>query len=220
MFTGIIEGLGVIRDTRQVDGGIRIRIDAGFDLEDTRIGDSIAVNGVCLTATAVTKTQFDADASPETLAKTSLGNLKTGTRVNLERALRFTDRLGGHLVTGHIDGTGIIRDKKKAGNAEIFTVDINPDLSAYMVSKGSVAVDGISLTINRCGRDFFDVSIIPHTAGMTTLRFRRVGDIVNIETDIIGKYVNHFLTIGRADDGKRPEGGAITRETLLKAGFD
>ncbi len=220
MFTGIIEGLGVIRSTRQVSGGMRISIDTGFDLGDTRIGDSIAVNGVCLTATSVSEKHFDADASPETMTKTTLGDLKIGTRVNLERALRFTDRLGGHLVTGHIDGTGIIRDKQKAGNALIFTFGVNADLSAYMVSKGSVAIDGISLTINRCGRDFFEVSIIPHTAGMTTLGFRRAGDVVNIETDIIGKYVNHFLTIGRTGNDNPSDGGAITRESLLKAGFD
>ena len=220
MFTGIIEGLGVIRDTRQVSGGRRIAIDTGFDLGDTRVGDSIAVNGVCLTATLVRTNRFEADASPETLSRSTLGELRTGERVNLERALRFTDRLGGHLVTGHIDGTGIMRDKKKIGNAEIITVDVNADLSAYMVPKGSVALDGISLTINRCGRDFFEVSIIPHTAGMTTLGFRHPGDIVNIETDIIGKYVNHFLTMGRTGYDGGTGRGTITRESLLKAGFE
>ena len=220
MFTGIIEGLGTIRNTRQVNGGQRISIDTGFDLGDTRVGDSIAVNGVCLTATQVAQNRFEADASPETLARSTLGALKIGERVNLERALRFTDRLGGHLVTGHIDGTGIIRDKKTVGNAEIVIVGVNAELSAYMVPKGSVALDGISLTINRCGRDFFEVSIIPHTAGMTTVGFRRPGEIMNIETDIIGKYVNHFLTIGRTGDDSGNGRGTITRESLLKAGFD
>ena len=219
MFTGIIEGLGVIRDTRQVSGGRRIVIDTGFDLGDTRVGDSIAVNGVCLTATQVTANRFEADASPETLTRSTLAELKAGGRVNLERALRFTDRLGGHLVTGHIDGTGVIRDKKNVGNAEVITVGVNADLSAYMVPKGSVALDGISLTINRCGRDFFEVSIIPHTAGMTTIGIRRPGDIVNIETDIIGKYVNHFLSIGRTGDDGGTGRGTITRESLMKAGF-
>jgi riboflavin synthase len=220
MFTGIIECLGVIRDSRPAGSGRRIGIEAAFDLSDTRVGDSIAVNGVCLTAVRVAAGRFEADASPETLARTTLGALKDGSRVNLERALRFTDRLGGHLVTGHIDGTGIIRDKKRAGNAEIFTIGVDAGLSAYMVAKGSVAVDGISLTINNCGRDFFDVSIIPHTAAITTIGFRRPGDEVNIETDIIGKYVKHFLTGGGSGEGSRYAGGSITRESLLKAGFD
>jgi riboflavin synthase len=219
MFTGIIEGLGVIRDTRTVGGGRRIGVDAGFDLGDTAVGDSIAVNGVCLTAVTVAGTRFEADASPETLTRTTLGDLKGGSRVNLERALRFTDRLGGHLVTGHIDGTAVMRDKKRVGNADIITIGVDPELSAYMVAKGSVAVDGISLTINRCGRDFFEVSVIPHTAAMTTIGFRLPGDRVNIETDIIGKYVKHFLTAGGNEEPPRTDGGPITRETLLKAGF-
>ncbi len=219
MFTGIIEGLGVIRDSRPTGGGRCIIVDAGFDLEDTRVGDSIAVNGVCLTATRVSGQRFEADASPETLARTTLETLKNGERVNLERALRFSDRLGGHLVTGHIDGTGRLGDKKKAGNAELITIKVSPDLSAYMVAKGSVAVDGISLTINQCGRDFFEVSVIPHTAGMTTIGFRQPGDRVNIETDIIGKYVNHFLTIGKTGESLRSDTDGITRESLLKAGF-
>ena len=220
MFTGIIEGLGIIQDTRPSSGGRRVIVDAGFDLADTRVGDSISVNGVCLTATYVDKKGFEADASPETLAKTTLGKLKKNERVNLERALRFTDRLGGHLVTGHIDGTGTIKNRQKAGNAEIITVGVEAALSAFMVSKGSVAVDGISLTINDCGRDFFSVSVIPHTAGITTIGFRQPGDTVNIETDIIGKYVNHFLTMGKPGMDQRTGGGPITRESLLKAGFD
>jgi riboflavin synthase len=219
MFTGIVEGLGVIRDTRAVSGGRRISIDAGFDLADTVVGDSIAVNGVCLTAVTVAGTRFEADASPETLARTTLGDAKGGSRVNLERALRFTDRLGGHLVTGHIDGTAVMKDKQRAGNADIITIGVDGELSAFMVAKGSVAVDGISLTINRCGRDFFEVSIIPHTAAMTTIGSRQPGDRVNIETDIIGKYVKHFLTAGRTDETHQSAGGLITRETLLKAGF-
>lgn len=219
MFTGIIEGFGIIRDTRPVSGGRRIGVEAGFDLADTGVGDSIAVNGVCLTAARVDSGRFESDASPETLSRTTLGALKNGSRVNLERALRLSDRLGGHLVTGHIDGTGIIRDKKKVGNAEVITIGVDAGLSAYMVPKGSVAVDGISLTINRCGRDFFEVSIIPYTADITTIGLRRPGDEVNIETDIIGKYVNHFLTVGPPGRDDRAGGSTITRDSLLKAGF-
>jgi len=145
---------------------------------------------------------------------------QTGGRVNLERALRFSDRLDGHLVTGHIDGTGIIRDKKRIGNAEIFTIGVNDELSLYIVPKGSVAVDGISLTVNRCSRDFFEVSIIPHTAEITAIGFRRLGDNVNIETDIIGKYVNRFLAGAKTGYDNQADAGTITRESLLKAGFD
>jgi len=219
MFTGIIEGQGVIRDSRALGGGRRVTIEAEIDLADTRVGDSIAVNGVCLTATMVSGRRFEADASPETLIRTTLGKLSHGSRVNLERALRFSDRLGGHLVTGHIDGTATVRSRKRVGNAEIFTFGLSADLAAYIVAKGSVAVDGVSLTVNQCGRDFFEVSIIPHTTSVTTIGSWQAGDTVNIETDIIGKYINHFLTVGKTEADNRDHGGSITREALLKAGF-
>ena len=219
MFTGIIEGLGILRDSRSLGGGRRVTIEAEIDLADTRVGDSIAVNGVCLTAAMVSGRRFEADASPETLIRTTLGKLSQGSRVNLERALRFSDRLGGHLVTGHIDGTATVRSRKRVGNAEIFTFGLTAELAAYIVAKGSVAVDGVSLTVNHCGRDFFEVSIIPHTTSVTTIVSWQAGDTVNIETDIIGKYINHFLTVGRTEADNRDHGGSITREALLKAGF-
>ncbi|MFZ5564690.1 MAG: riboflavin synthase [Thermodesulfobacteriota bacterium] len=220
MFTGIIEGFGVIKDLRpSADRGRRIRVEAGFAIDDTKVGDSIAVNGACLTVVTFDGLRFEADVAPETLSKTTLGNLRAGEKVNLERALRFSDRLGGHLVTGHIDGTGVIQSKKNAGNAVLVTIGLPPEIGRYMVKKGSVAVDGISLTVNDCGPTHVSLSIIPHTAAMTTIGFRNSGDAVNIETDIIGKYVEHFLSGGRPGAGGKKPGGSIDMEFLAKTGF-
>ncbi|MFP4445004.1 MAG: riboflavin synthase [Desulfosudaceae bacterium] len=218
MFTGIIEGPGVIRDFAAAGSGRRLTVAAAFDLEDTGIGDSIAVNGACLTAVAVGDKWFQADVAPETLSRTTLGKMRVGRTVNLERALRLSDRLGGHLVTGHIDGTGVIRDKHSVGNAVIIRVGMDPALADYLVEKGSVAIDGISLTINDCGRDFFAVSVIPHTAGLTTIGDVRPGDVVNLETDIIGKYVRKLM-FRRDGEGDKAGGQVIDREFLLKTGF-
>ena len=193
MFTGIIEGLGTIREIRSTGQGKRLGVNADFDLDQTKIGDSISVNGACLTVVMIEGALFQVDLSPETLARTTFGRAKIGDRVNLERALRLSDRLDGHLVSGHIDGIGTVKLKEKTGNAIIFTIEVPESLSYYMIKKGSVAVDGISLTINNCGRNRFDVSIIPHTAKLTTLGFITAGDLVNIETDMIGKYVERFV---------------------------
>ena len=220
MFTGIIEGLGTITLVRPAGGGKRLTVTAGFALEGTRIGDSIAVNGACLTAVTVSERRFEVEVSPETLSRTTLGQAKPGDRVNLERALRLNGRLDGHLVSGHIDGVGTIAARKPAGNALIVAVDVDAALSRYMIEKGSVALDGISLTINSCRPGRFEVSIIPHTSGMTTIGFKKVGDRINIETDLIGKYVERFVTAGR--DGHRSEKtltGTVTMELLAKNGF-
>lgn len=220
MFTGIIEGLGTITLVRPAGGGKRLTVTAGFALEGTRVGDSIAVNGACLTAVTVSERRFEVEVSPETLSRTTLGQAKPGDRVNLERALRLNGRLDGHLVSGHIDGVGTIAARKPAGNAEIVAVDVDAALSRYMIEKGSVALDGISLTINSCRSGRFEVSIIPHTAGMTTIGFKNVGDRINIETDLIGKYVERFVTAG--SDGQRSEKtltGTVTMELLAKNGF-
>ncbi|MBW2193245.1 MAG: riboflavin synthase, partial [Deltaproteobacteria bacterium] len=194
MFTGIIEGLGTIKGARPSGQGRRLTVDADFVLVSTKIGDSIAVNGACLTVVAIDGNRFEADLSPETLSKTTFGNTRTGDRVNLERALCLSDRIDGHLVSGHIDGLGTITDRKTYENSIIFTFEVSENLSRYMIEKGSVAVDGISLTINSCDQNSFKVSIIPHTAKLTTLSFKRVGGLVNIETDMIGKYVERFTT--------------------------
>jgi riboflavin synthase len=220
MFTGIIEGLGTITAIRPSGRGSRFSITSDFDLTGTRIGDSIAVNGACLTAVILEGRRFTVDVSPETLERSILGGIKIGERVNLERALRLSDRLDGHLVSGHVDGVGTLRARQTLANAIVITYQIPETLSRYMIEKGSVAVDGTSLTINRCDRTSFDVSIIPHTAGLTTIGLKKVGDAVNIETDMIGKYVERFIQNRAPADGKAAESdGRVDMALLAKSGF-
>ena len=220
MFTGIIEGFGAISAIRSAGQGKRLTIEADFDLHQTKIGDSLCVSGACLTAVKIDGRHFEVDISPETLQMTTFGEAKVGQRVNVERALRLSDRLDGHLVSVHIDGVGNIRQREPLGNAIIVTIDVPESLARYMISKGSVAVDGISLTINTCDANSFSVSIIPHTAKWTTIGFKSRGDRVNIETDMLGKYVERFMN---ARPGRNKEGtekpSAIDREYLLKTGF-
>jgi riboflavin synthase len=190
-----------------------------LDLADCDIGASIAVNGVCLTAVAVGKHTFTLEASPETLGRTTLSENKRGDSVNLERALRLSDRLGGHLVTGHIDGIGQIVSITKDANAWIIGISIPPALARYLVTKGSVAVDGISLTVNEIENNTFTVSIIPHTAENATIGQKRVGERVNIETDLIGKYVERFLQEAALLPKKDGKSSAVDTEFLKKHGF-
>jgi riboflavin synthase len=218
MFTGIIEGLGTISAIQASGIGKRLTVTSDFDLLQSRIGDSIAVNGACLTAVELSSRRFIADVSPETLSKTTFGKIGIGDRVNLERALRLSDRLDGHLVSGHIDGTGIMEHKKNVGNAVIIGFSVPKSLGRYMILKGSVAVDGISLTINHCTDAHFEVSIIPHTAGLATIGFKSVGAAVNIETDLIGKYVERFLMPHRQPDTTEPASG-LNMQFLAKSGF-
>jgi riboflavin synthase len=217
MFTGIIEGLGTVTAVRPSGAGRRLAIAAGFDLTGTKVGDSIAVSGACLTAVAIAGRQFEVDVSPETLARTTLGSVRVGERVNLERALRLSDRIDGHLVSGHTDGTGAIDSRATIGNAVIVTVAVAEDLTRYMIIKGSVAVDGVSLTINRLETDRFAVSIIPHTATLTTIGFKQKGERVNIEVDMIGKYVEKFLAAQRGRPATPPSG--LSMELLAKKGY-
>lgn len=219
MFTGIIEGLGTIAAVRPAGGGRRMTVTADFALEGTRVGDSISVNGACLTAVSVSGRRFEVDVSPETLGRTAFGRIKPGDRVNLERALRLGGRLDGHLVSGHIDGVGEIAARTRAGNAEIVAVDMDASLSRYLIEKGSVAVDGISLTVNTCHPGRFEVSIIPHTAALTTIGFKPVGEAVNIETDLIGKYVERFVQAAAGHTAQGPPQGSVTMEMLAKNGF-
>jgi riboflavin synthase len=218
MFTGIIEGLGTIEQIRPSGEGKRLSLSADFGLDGTKIGDSLAINGACLTAVVVEGSYVEADVSPETLATTTLGTSAAGNRVNIERALRVSDRMDGHLVTGHIDGTGILSRQKTSGNALLLTFTVGASLLRYMVKKGSVAVDGISLTINRCGGGSFEVSLIPHTAKMTTLALRRPGERVNIETDVIGKYVERFVS-GNPGNDRRSGNAGIDRAFLNRTGY-
>jgi riboflavin synthase len=217
MFTGIIEGLGAVTAVRPAGSGKRLAVAADFDLSGTRVGDSISVSGACLTAVAIAGRQFEVDVSPETLAKTTLGSVRVGERVNLERALRLSDRIDGHLVSGHTDGTGTIHDRQAVGNAVVVTVAVAEALTRYMIVKGSVAVDGVSLTINRLDPDRFSVSIIPHTAALTTVGFKQTGERVNIEVDLIGKYVEKFLT-NQPGRSATPLSG-VSMELLAKAGY-
>jgi len=220
MFTGIIEGLGTISAIHPSGRGSRISVISDFDLTGTRIGDSLAVNGACLTAVSLQASRFTVDVSPETLKRSVLGRIKLGERVNLERALRLSDRLDGHLVSGHIDGMGILRERKTLANAIIITFGVEKSLSRYMIEKGSVAADGTSLTINRCDSSTFEVSIIPQTASLTTIGFKKVGDAVNIEADMIGKYVERFvLNRGPADRKPGSSDGGIDMAMLAKSGF-
>lgn len=216
MFTGIIEGLGTVTSVRSAGQGKRLTIAADFDLADTKVGDSISVSGACLTAVAIARRQFDVDVSPETLAKSTLGSMRVGERVNLERALRLSDRIDGHLVSGHTDGTGVIDSREVSGNAIIVTVAVPEALTRYMIIKGSVAVDGVSLTINHLAAGRFSVSIIPHTAALTTIGLKQKGAPVNIETDMIGKYVEKFISSQHAPEAPPAQ---VTMEMLTQKGF-
>ena len=214
MFTGLIEDLGTVRDIRTgVDQAV-LTIGTALPTAELVVGESIAINGVCLTVTRFAEGSFSADVSPETLDCTTLGKLVSGSRVNLERALRLSDRLGGHLVTGHVDGLAKIVERRQEGNAWRFRFQGDASLCNQLVDKGSVAVDGISLTVNQVKDDSFALAVIPHTFAMTTLQERKVGDEVNIETDLIGKYVARFL---KHDGHGKPRG--VTMETLAKHGF-
>ncbi len=218
MFTGIIEGLGVIREIKTSGKGGVFSIEAGFELDRTKIGDSVSVSGACLTVVRIAGKVFTVDVSPETLSKTTFGKARIGDRVNLERALRFSDRLDGHLVSGHIDGTGRIIGQKTESNAILISFGVPESVARYMIEKGSVAVDGISLTINACDKKGFEIAVIPHTAKLTTIGFKQTGDAVNIETDMIGKWVERFVSEGRGS-GEKAERSAIDMDFLSKTGF-
>jgi len=215
MFTGIIQALGTMsRLIRQGDEGL-LSITTDLPLEDVLIGDSIAVNGVCLTVTAKGSQTFTADVSAETLARTNLGSLHPGASVNLEKSLRLQDFLGGHLVLGHVDGLGRISEKTVRTKSLLFVFEVPDRLSKYIVEKGSLAVDGISLTVNRCVRNQFHVNMIPHTAQKTTLGSKRVSDPVNIETDIIGKYVERLMQ-HRGDAGPGVDWKLLSEKGFLR----
>lgn len=193
MFTGLIEDVGEIESLRVKQRSAVLTVETNLLLGGMKLGASIAVNGACLTVIKKGKRKFTVDVSPETLRRTNLERHRNGSLVNLERPMRLQDRLGGHLVTGHVDGVGTVSSIKKNGAFTFFTFRVPVELGSLLVSKGSVAVDGISLTVNECNRHEFSVVIIPLTLQHTNLRTRRVGDKVNIETDLVGKYVHSFL---------------------------
>jgi riboflavin synthase len=209
MFTGIVESIGAVKDIVRRGDDALLTVDTSMDLDTVGVGDSIAVSGACLTVVAVGKDGFSADVSAETLARTIMKELKAGDRVNLERALTPSTSLGGHFVLGHVDCVGDIRERKEQSNSIMFGIEIDEETGRYIVEKGSVAVDGISLTVNRYENNRFYVNIIPHTARETTLGFKKAGNRVNVEADILGKYVERFV---------RPDRG-IDEDFLSKHGF-
>jgi len=220
MFTGIVEELGRISDIRKGAVSCRLSISAVKVLENTQIGDSIAVNGICLTVTDMSKSGFSADVMAETLRRTALSDLKKGSIVNLERAMSAGGRFGGHIVSGHIDGTGVIHSVEREDNAVWITISANGNILKYIVEKGSVAIDGISLTVAYIDDKCFKVSIIPHTQDKTSLLMKKVGDKVNLECDIIGKYVEKLLCSYNPDVSDKSEKTCgITMDFLSSKGF-
>ncbi|MGL5354232.1 MAG: riboflavin synthase [Clostridium sp.] len=193
MFTGIIEEIGIVKSIKKGDLYSRILILANKVLQKTKVGDSISTNGVCLTVANITKNTFEADVMSETLRSSNIGDLNVGSKVNLERALKLESRLGGHIVSGHIDGTGEVVSRDREGNAIWITIKSSAEILKYIVYKGSIAIDGISLTVAFVDDESFKVSIIPHTGDETTLLSKNIGNTVNLECDVIGKYVEKML---------------------------
>ena len=216
MFTGIVEELGKVHRITRGSRQQRIIIGCEKILEDIHLGDSIAVNGVCLTVVEFDDRSFSADVMNETFARSSLGKLTSGSPVNLERAMAADGRFGGHIVSGHIDGTGTVASMRNEGNAVWVRINTSDEILSLIVEKGSITIDGISLTVAGLGNDYFEVSVIPHTGEETTLLKKKPGDIVNLENDIVGKYVKRLLQGGQPVENKKSK---ITMEFLSENGF-
>lgn len=217
MFTGIIEEIGTVRRIERGAAGARLTIAAKTVLEGTKLGDSIATNGVCLTVVSMTADSFSADVMAESLRRSSLGALQSGSPVNLERAMPMNGRFGGHIVSGHIDGTGTIASQKREDNAVWVTVNTSASLLRYIVEKGSIAIDGVSLTVAAVDQTGFSVSIIPHTGAQTILLDKKPGETVNLECDVIGKYVEKLLA--PYAPAEKSTSSSITMEFLAQHGF-
>jgi len=214
MFTGLIETVGTIVRVEKSGSAATLSASATFNDDAVRIGDSIAINGVCLTVTGMSGDVHFFDVSPETLERTSLRSARPGVRVNMERALKLSDRLGGHIVSGHVDCVATITQQRRIGDNTVFHFRVPREFIRFIASKGSVAIDGISLTVNAVEEESFSVNIIPHTAANTTLHQRKPGDEINIETDILAKYVDRLL--GASGKG---QGSGVTLDLLAKKGF-
>lgn len=214
MFTGLIEEIGEIQNIIKSAKSAKIKIKAGKILEDIKIGDSISTNGVCLTVTEFTPDSFTVDVMAETIRRSNLSSLTAGDKVNLERAVLAGDRLGGHIVSGHIDGMGTITSYEKEDNAVWVTITARPDILKYMIQKGSVAIDGVSLTVAYIDELVFKVSVIPHTRNLTTLLKKKTGDPVNLECDMIGKYIEKLLFFKETQ-----KSGGISTDFLVQNGF-
>ncbi len=217
MFTGIIEEIGEIKNIRHGAKSAQLTIYGPVVTSDSNVGDSIAVNGVCLTATSISGNTFTADVMAESMRRTALGSLNMGSKVNLERAMACGGRFGGHIVSGHIDGTGTIKDFKREDNAVWVCIEADKKILKYIIEKGSITIDGISLTVAYVDDICFKVSIIPHTASETTLLDKKVGDVVNLENDIIGKYVEKLLNF--KEQNKEENKSGIDAQFLMKNGF-
>jgi riboflavin synthase len=215
MFTGLVETTGTILGLERADRDLHLTVRASLEPPELKIGESIAVDGVCLTVVSLRGDAFTVDVSEETVGRSTLGQRRQGDEVNLERALRLGDRLGGHLVSGHADGTGRVAARQRRGESLVFKFETPPELSRYLVEKGSVAVNGVSLTVNRCTGRQFEVNVVPHTVRASTLGNLKVGDGVNIEVDLIGKYVEKFLL---QRSGSQSTGG-VDRDFLARHGF-
>ncbi len=215
MFTGIIEEIGSLESINKSGDNYRLKIKAKKVLENTEIGDSISTNGVCLTVVEMTEDSYSADVMAETLRKSSLGDIRLNSPVNLERALTLNKPLGGHLVSGHIDGVGSISSIVKEKNAIWFEVAADKEILKYIINKGSVALDGISLTIGELLNSSFKVSIIPHTLGETNLHSKKIGDPINIEVDLVGKYIERFLNF----ETEAKDESKISMNFLAENGF-
>lgn len=219
MFTGLVAELGTVQGLLRQGESYHLTVQAKKVLQNLKIGDSVAVNGACLTVVKMTEDSFTADVMPETVRLTNIGSLNVGERVNLERTLRLIDGLDGHIVSGHIEGQGTIAARRIDGIAMVVTIATEPKLLKYIIKKGSIAIDGISLTVTNVNDSGFSVSLIPHTAKETTLGFKDVGDSVNLETDIIGKYVEHMLSWNKKHGQQEQEIPALDKATLLENGF-
>ena len=222
MFTGIVEELGTVKKIKKGANSAVFTIRAEKILDDLKTGDSVAVNGICLTVTACLEDGFTADVMHETLRRTNLGELKSGSKVNLERAMAANGRFGGHIVAGHVDGTGTISSMKKDDNAVWITIDTSAAILKYIISKGSITIDGVSLTVAKVDNKSFAVSVIPHTGQNTTLLDKKPGDTVNLENDMVGKYVEKLLQYGSIPDEEEEsttEKTGITMDFLIQNGF-
>jgi riboflavin synthase len=206
VFTGIVEELGEVAALEELGDSARLAVRGPLVTADASVGDSVAVNGVCLTVTGTSDGTFSADVMGETLRRSSLGSLVAGTAVNLERPLRLDGRLGGHLMQGHVDGTGTITERRPAEHWHVMRISVPPGLARYVVEKGSIAVDGVSLTVSALGAvpDWIEVSLIPETLARTTLGIKQPGETVNLEVDMIAKYVERLVGAGHGENGERP----------------
>jgi riboflavin synthase len=219
MFTGLIEGTGTLQRTERHGLDARMVIRPDFRMETAVLGESIAVDGACLTVIDFQREVFTADVSTETLGRTTLGGKAPGSRMNIERALRLGDRLGGHLMTGHIDGIAVLKERKPEGRSQRLFFEAPPEILRYVIEKGSVAVNGVSLTVNGVSGAGFDVNIVPHTGLMTTLDSLQIGAEVNIETDLIGKYIEKLVRARESSLGKEGDKGNIDLDFLKQHGF-